>query len=643
MLRPSVYKILILGLLLPSAALALGLGDIQVESTLNQPLAAQIEIVGASPDTSAGLSATIPDSETFQRYGLERPASLASTGLTVRQDAQGHTVLVLRSTDAFTEPMVTLLVDLHSPGGELIREYTILLDPPVLSPEHTAVESAPAQPARAQTPTLATRPTAEVVQTLTQDLKPTPETYTVAPRDTLDRIAGIAGAHSRSDRRKMMIAIFRANPGAFQANLNNLRSGALLHLPSVADLSKISADEANHEFAAQMTSWRASDRRLASTATTPTAAAPVAAAPVAAPASPVAAAQSDIESKAAETAALTQRVESLEKSLDEMKQQLRQHPVVQQTPVVEHAIPIATEATLESVPTSVASAEPSQPIEDEPAPTPSHRMRLVTRAAVIGLGLAAGFGLALVAGVWISRRRRNEDNRSEDYSAAHAGVEQEVPVPRDPDNYRPLASRRDVSLPFRKLDPSASYLVEENKHDTEQTSTVAAPIATDVSESLPGSAAPTHEPTVKLPALHPNNVNTTAVLALHADLMNDDTAAREFAFFNPESTLNTTHVMLADGAEEPQPFVERRKNPADVLRQAIDREPDRSDLRLKLLELYYTAAAQNRRAFVEAVRQLAKNDKLASPNDWSQIADMAKAIAPDDELFAKLLDKKAVA
>jgi Tfp pilus assembly protein FimV len=148
---------------------------------------------------------------------------------------------------------------------------------------------------------------------------------------------------------------------------------------------------------------------------------------------------------------------------------------------------------------------------------------------------------------------------------------------------------------------------------------------------------------VELPAPHANNVNTTAVLALHADLTNDDTAAREFAFFNPESTLNTTHVMIADGAEQLQTSVERRKNPADVLRKAIEREPDRSDLRLKLLELYYTAAAQNRRAFLEAVRQLAKNEKLASPHDWSQIADMGKAIAPDDELFTTGPDKKAVA
>ena len=55
MLRPSVLKIITLGLLSPGAALALGLGDIHVESALHQPLAAQIEIVGAGPENSAGL------------------------------------------------------------------------------------------------------------------------------------------------------------------------------------------------------------------------------------------------------------------------------------------------------------------------------------------------------------------------------------------------------------------------------------------------------------------------------------------------------------------------------------------------------------------------------------------------------------
>src|ERR1700730_3518962 len=129
MLRRLGYKLL-LGLALPSVSFALGLGDIHIESALHQPLAAQIEIVGVTAENSAGLSAEIADEEMFRRHGLERPVALSSTALTVRQDKQGHTVLVLRSTDAFTDPMVTFLVDLHSPnGGQVIREYTVLLDP----------------------------------------------------------------------------------------------------------------------------------------------------------------------------------------------------------------------------------------------------------------------------------------------------------------------------------------------------------------------------------------------------------------------------------------------------------------------------------------------------------------------------------
>ncbi len=276
MLRPSALKILIPGLLLPGAALALGLGDIRVESALHQPLAAQIEIVGANAENSAGLSASIADQETFQRYGLERPLSLASTALTVRKDEQGHTFLLLRSTDAFTEPMVIFLVDLHSPSGELIREYTVLLDPPGMAADHGVAESAAAQPvAEGVSPpesALSTNVKAPSIATerhpSDESAKPTPDTYTVARRDTLARIASIAGAHSRADRRKMMVAIFRANPSAFQTNLNNLRTGVTLHLPSVADLSKLSADDANREFASQMAAWRSPDHHASFAAST---------------------------------------------------------------------------------------------------------------------------------------------------------------------------------------------------------------------------------------------------------------------------------------------------------------------------------------------------------------------------------------
>jgi pilus assembly protein FimV len=743
MLRPSVLKILILGILSPGAALALGLGDIHVESALHQPLAAQIEIVGAGPENSAGLSATIADADTFQRYGLERPASLASTALTVRQDGQGHTVLFLRSTDSFTEPMVTLLVDLHSASGELIREYTILLDPPAFAPEQAAVSSATAQqvPARGSTPTTtvesafasasatAQTPNAEAksptlaataAREATADkVQSATNTYTVARRDTLARIASIAGAHSRSDRRRMMIAIFRANPSAFQTNLNNLRTGVTLHLPNVAELVNIPADEANREFAAQMTAWHSSDHHsplVAATSAAPRSATPNSAAPpsVTTSANPRSAANSavppsaasasftasanhnadvkavadvkaDIEAHKAETVALTQRIATLEKSLDEVRQKL-QHPPVQQPAVAQQELveqraaeptravestavastsaveptPAAKSApAIESTPVPVAATEQyadNFTADDEPVPAPRHRNWLVTLAIRVGLVFAAGIGLALalIAGVWLYRRRKDDD------SSVESDFAMQEPVRRDPDSYRAVETD-DTPVPFSKVDISASYLVEELKHEAEHANAAArsdadtdarateateATVAINAAETIDATMKLPIEETVKLPTPRSTAAETTAVLALHPDLTLDDTAAREFAFFNPESSLNTTHVMIAADPLETTQIVERRKNPADVLRQAIEREPERSDLRLKLLELYYSAAAQNRRAFLEAVRQLAKNDKLvASANDWSQIEDMGRAIAPDDELFSNGLtdNKKAVA
>jgi FimV-like protein len=641
MLRRLRYKLL-LSLALPSVSFALGLGDIHVESALHQPLAAQIEIVGVTAENSAGLSAEIADEELFRRHGLERPVALSSTALTVRQDKQGHTVLVLRSTDAFTEPMVTFLVGLHSPsGGEVVREYTVLLDPAGFTPEeHGAVESAIARPLQAaadQTPTPGVT-TAPERHATAEDIKPAIDTYTVARRDTLDRIAAIAGAHSRSDRHKMMIAIFRGNPGAFQTNLNILRSGAKLHLPTVAELSKIPADEANHEFAAQMAAWRASDHRVASAvATTPaaTTAAPAATAavtvavastdpaPVAAAANAansstaVADSKPDTTSREAETTALTQRVASLEKALDGLQQELQRG--LKQPAVMQVAAPIAA-AVAHPVPAE-ATAQ-LQADEDGPAPVRGRSIRFAP--------IAVSLGLALAAGIWLYRRRRTDEDDVSKWRA-----ERESSLHQDPETPRP----------FQKIDMSASYLVEEAKHDLEHASA-----STSEAQGIPApatqgdDAATNDEPTVKLPTPRVLDVETTAILALQAEV-DDDTAAREFAFFNPESAHNTTHVTLASGLDEPsKPFVERRKSPAEALRQAIEREPDRNDLRLKLLELYYQSAAQNRRAFLEAVRQLAKNEKFASPNDWAQIEDMGRAIAPDDDLFSNGRDnKKAVA
>src|SRR5947207_13586510 len=67
--------------------------------------------------------------------------------------------------------------------------------------------------------------------------------------------------------------------------------------------------------------------------------------------------------------------------------------------------------------------------------------------------------------------------------------------------------------------------------------------------------------------------------------------------FNPEDETTTAHLVLTGEVKEPRRYVERRKSQPDVLRQAVVREVEHSDVRLKLIELYDTAAAHTRHAF----------------------------------------------
>src|ERR1700704_5293231 len=121
--------VLMMALSVPGTAHSLGLGDIHVGSGLNERLVAEIDIVGANPVELAGLRAAVASREMFQRYGADRPAFLSSATFKVTQDSHGRPVIAVRSTESFTEPVVNLVVDLNWGNGQLVRQYTLLLDP----------------------------------------------------------------------------------------------------------------------------------------------------------------------------------------------------------------------------------------------------------------------------------------------------------------------------------------------------------------------------------------------------------------------------------------------------------------------------------------------------------------------------------
>src|ERR1700734_651090 len=130
-------------ILWPSLSWALGLGEIHLNSALNEPMKAEIDLIAATPDELTALRADLASRDAFTRYGIDRPPFLSTMTFKVGKSKDGRDVLLVRSTDAIPEPFVTFLVEVNWARGRLMREYTVLLDPPVYTPGDNASSSAP--------------------------------------------------------------------------------------------------------------------------------------------------------------------------------------------------------------------------------------------------------------------------------------------------------------------------------------------------------------------------------------------------------------------------------------------------------------------------------------------------------------------
>ncbi len=444
--------VLMLAMSLPGAARALGLGEIRVDSALNEPLSAQIDILGATRDELMALTAKVANREIFQRYNADRPTFLSSATFKVGVDAEGRPVLNIRSGEAFTDPVISFVVDLRWGKNELVREYSLLLDPAGFNSQRSAAEVAlasanrapAAAPAVTDTPNAATLPAAAVAEsartrtTAAQVSRHTTDPagdsaehtrHRIVAGDTLRGIAHRAGARSESQIQRTMIAIFRANTGAFEGNINRLRRGAVLSIPSTAQVAAISAADAKHEVRAQMTAWRLDGRPDAPhrVAAQPAVAAPATAVPsiAAAPASSVAAARSAATAPAVDAApavasvgpsgtaaesapaakdddespnaALKSRVQSLEQALADMHKQLALQNAKLQDLKAAAATPAAVERSVVAPDESTSATNSNAILAAVASPRP-------LRSGWILGSVAIALSLLLVGFAYVRRR-----------------------------------------------------------------------------------------------------------------------------------------------------------------------------------------------------------------------------------------------
>lgn len=254
-LKLSMLMALALG---SSQAIALDLGQIQVKSALGQPLLAEIPLHPASPAELQNLTVQLASSEEFARAGIVGGRTTIPLHFSVANIAGGK-VIRITSSEAVDDPYLDLLLEVNSNAGKSVREFAILLDPP------NAPTAAPAAVAAAPLPAAAPARSAPP--------RATPARVAAAPRAVATASNGQYGPVERGqtlssiarsttpsgvDTQQMMLALKQANPDAFyRDNINALKSGAVLRVPTSAEAQAMTIAAAVAEVRRQNSDWRA--------------------------------------------------------------------------------------------------------------------------------------------------------------------------------------------------------------------------------------------------------------------------------------------------------------------------------------------------------------------------------------------------
>lgn len=610
----------------PTALFALGLGDIQLRSALNEPLNAEIELLSATPDELTSLRAALASRETFTRYGLERPQFLSVLEFKVGRSSDGRNVLFVRSRESITEPFLTFLIEVNWSRGRLLREYTILMDPPVYLPEPETTTSAPvsapqagpSEDARSGVVERAPEPRAPAPPAPTVSRPEAPISadggaYTVRDNDTLWQIASGLRPGARSDINRMMIALFQANPEAFRGNINRLKSGAILRIPSEGEFETVASSDAAAEVRRQYAEWQegrgvvaaGGDAAARLRLVTPTEGEGAGTAPTPAPETPAASQPGAAAPAPADSGRLAVPADDLAR----LQQQPGQQPATAEpgAPSPEAAAPTPETPTAEAPETTPEGAVAEPPVAaTEPEPTsavPAAAPAAAEEGGILAwllnrwwMLLVALLVLALlVYGVMMRRRQETDLGTLGRLAKAEAAV-REMRFDREPAAPTPATSTTaSLRAPKPKED---AFLVEESGE----------------------RPAPRVSRTAEMPRVEPPPRVEPARVSKADQTLSSETAIN----LDQGDPLAEADFHMAYGLYD---------QAADLVRIAIEREPQRRDLKLKLLEIFFVWG--NKDSFLQTARQLQDSRAKASPGEWEKIAIMGRQIAPDDAMFGQ--------
>jgi pilus assembly protein FimV len=628
--RNLTKTLAVVSLLIPASAYSLGIGEIKLHSALNQNLDAEIALMLSPGEKASDIKVNLAAPDKFDETGVAWNYFLSKLRFQTIEVSGGRAIIKISTKEALKEPFLDFLLQVTWPKGDLYREFTVLIDPPTeyaqtTVPVSSPVESYAPEPYYPSQRQALQRPHAGPSARISGDrYGPT------VRNDTLSKVAERIGKDADVSIEQLMIALFEANPRAFyKANVNALLAGKTLTLPKKEAILKLSKSEALDEFNRQIQAWKtpstigaattkiaqngSSDGQLTLVAPTQDS---VSGAASVAPANQQIAVDKPTASlpavnpnnsqqgqgagnQAAIDDAIKAKMVALEKQLAAMQELIALKD--QQLATLQNQAPAKVSGQPQpAVPTPTAPVfEPAKPAQ-QPIPVPMP----ATNAAPAGK------------------------------PAAQAGLQPQQSPSVKPPVAKPV--RRHVATPAPASAPDEDTSIwyylgagtvglgllgflgwfwQQKRKNSYEGLFAASEMGTQ-SKSTDMFSEPAKD-----------FASFDSDLTTDDNLFSSEFATGEFDVFDMDQAeidpISEADVYLAYG---------RYQQAEDLMRHAIDEQPEHNEFKLKLLEIFY--ASENREAFEKYTTALIDEGRIDSTEFWAKVSEMGSEICPGSILFS---------
>jgi pilus assembly protein FimV len=645
---------------LPLTAHALGLGEIKLNSSLNDKLNADIQVVGATSDELDSLAVQLASLKQFAQAGLDHPEVLNQLQFVVVRNPDGTAYVHITSNQAVREPFLDFLVDANWNNGELIREYTVLLNPPSFQNANAPAPQPAAAPAAVPTPApvvaavpvpvpapapvtaAAAAPTPAVATAAPPPVAAPTESAQAAPQpqavveaapppttsppaasavssapapvqralgtnygpihrgETLSRIAKQLRPEGVS-LNQVMLAIYQQNPEVFMHNINRMKAGYILRLPNMSDMQAISVADANAEVRTQMDAWRASRGQAPASTTTAVAENNPPPLQIVAPSS---AAESNAQVPGAEKTGNGVAAGAPPAVPPSTQTQTAPPPVT--TP---SQAPLAVNNNTLSSVQQQANQQTPGPVLPAPSTAPKISPPLVKKPqtgaesggfldAILNIYVliaVVAVGLIVLFGVMLQKRRKNKSG------GAFGG-----------------AAPRIKGADWLKQEQVGGDDVTQAASSTTRTK------AKQAKQAKQDDKTQFMEPATQVAATADDGDKTQLMTSTsHIDTMVANAGGGGSAKLDVSDPLAEADFHMAYGLYD---------QAADVLRKVLRNDPNRREVAVKLLEVFFTAGDRN--SFVAEAKKLRDAMGATPSKEWESVAIMGRQVAPDEPLFS---------